>query len=132
MLVFPLPDWKRLDMTGYFDASQGPHFESLVRNELAELSRLSEGTLSDRAPIELDQQSVGRLSRMDALQGQALAQASDTRRRARKVALEMALRRLESSEFGHCLDCGEPIAFKRLEIDPAATLCIACAQRNQV
>ncbi|MHA6299989.1 TraR/DksA family transcriptional regulator [Devosia sp. CAU 1758] len=42
----------------------------------------------------------------------------------------MALRRLESGEFGDCRDCGEPTALRRLEIDPAASLCIACAQRN--
>ncbi|HEV7345215.1 MAG TPA: TraR/DksA C4-type zinc finger protein [Devosia sp.] len=42
----------------------------------------------------------------------------------------MALRRLDSGEYGECLDCGEPVARRRLEIDPSVTLCIACAQRN--
>lgn len=79
---------------------------------------LSEGTAEDRAPVQLDQQSVGRLSRMDAIQGQALALASDQHRQARKVDLEMVLRHLEASEFGDCVDCGEPISPKRLEIDP--------------
>lgn len=117
-------------MASHFEQRDAPRFEALIRDELAELQRLAAGTASDRAPVELDQQSVGRLSRMDAMQGQALAQASGQRRQARKVALEMALRRLEAGEFGECLDCGEPIALKRLDIDPAATLCIACAQRN--
>ncbi|GAB5427241.1 MAG: TraR/DksA C4-type zinc finger protein [Devosia indica] len=117
-------------MVDYFGPKHETRFEALIRDELAELQRLAEGTEADRAPVQLDQQSVGRLSRMDAMQGQALAQASGLRRQARKVALEMALRRLETEEFGDCLDCGEPIALKRLEIDPAATLCISCAQRS--
>lgn len=117
-------------MPSQFEQKDAPRFKALIRDELAELERLAEGTASDRAPVQLDQQSVGRLSRMDAMQGQALAQASGQRRQARRVALEMALRRLETGEFGDCLDCGEPIALKRLDIDPAATLCIACAQRN--
>lgn len=115
-------------MTNSLDARR--HFDERIRNELAELMALSEGTAEDRAPVQLDQQSVGRLSRMDAIQGQALAQASDQRRQARKVALEMALRRLEADEFGTCVDCGEPISPKRLEIDPAAALCIFCAQSS--
>ena len=99
-----------------------------IRSELEELSILSILTESDRAPVQLDQQSVGRLSRIDAMQGQALAQASDLRRRARVNALEAALRRFEDEEFGFCVDCGEPIALARLRVDPATTLCIACAQ----
>ena len=117
-------------MVDQFGPKHAKRFEALIRDELAELQRLTEGTEADRAPVQLDQQSVGRLSRMDALQGHALAQASGQRRQASKVALEMALRRLETGEFGECLDCGEPIALKRLEIDPAATLCISCAQRS--
>lgn len=62
------------------------------------------------------------------MQGQALAQASDARRNVRKLALQAALGRLEEGEFGHCMDCGEPIPIRRLEIDPAASLCISCAQ----
>jgi len=117
-------------MVDYLDLKHAKRFETVIRDELAELQRLTEGTEADRAPVQLDQQSVGRLSRMDAMHGQALAQASGQRRQARKVALEMALRRLETSEFGDCLDCGEPIALKRLQVDPAATLCISCAQRG--
>lgn len=99
-----------------------------IRRELEEISQLSSSTVEDRAPVQLDQQSVGRLSRMDAIQGQALAQASDVRRQARIAALEAALRRFEDGDFGFCVDCGEPIALPRLRVDPAATLCIACAQ----
>jgi DnaK suppressor protein len=98
-----------------------------IRQELDELRDLSVLTETDRAPVQLDQQSVGRLSRMDAMQGQALSQASDLRRKARIVALDAALRRFDEGEFGYCADCGEPIAMARLKVDLATTLCIACA-----
>ena len=98
-----------------------------IRIELEELVKLSSSTESDRAPVQLDQQSVGRLSRMDAIQGQALAQASNLRRKARAIALDAALSRFEEGGFGYCADCGEPISLARLQVDPATRLCITCA-----
>lgn len=79
-----------------------------------------------RAPVTLDQQSVGRLSRMDAMAGQNMAAAAERARQARIVKIDAALRRLDDGDYGHCMDCDEPIAPKRLEADPTASLCIAC------
>lgn len=84
---------------------------------------------ADRAPVELDQTSVGRLSRMDAMQQQAMAAAQARRRAARLRALEAALRRIEADEFGWCEECGQAIPEKRLEIDPTASRCVPCAGR---
>ncbi|MEP3465413.1 MAG: TraR/DksA C4-type zinc finger protein, partial [Parasphingorhabdus sp.] len=77
--------------------------------------------------VELDQQSVGRLSRMDAMQQQEMAQAEARRRTSDLARVDQALKRHEEDEYGWCAECGEPIAWKRLEIDPAAHLCISCA-----
>lgn len=96
-----------------------------LKQELEDLSDLSEGS---RATVELDQQSVGRLSRMDALQGQAMAQASERQRRTDLLKIEAALKRLDEGDYGYCLKCGEEIKEKRLEIDPAAALCVNCAK----
>lgn len=98
-----------------------------VLDELHELATASEATSDDRKPVELDQQSVGRLSRMDALQGQAMATASQQRRKHRILALEAALRRMDDGDYGSCLECGEEIAPRRLMADPAAARCIRCA-----
>ncbi|MBO6756627.1 MAG: TraR/DksA family transcriptional regulator [Roseibium sp.] len=95
-----------------------------LKAELEALSDMSEGS---RATVMLDQQAVGRLSRMDALQGQAMAQAAERQRRADLVRIDAALRRLETGDYGCCLECGEDIAEKRLDIDPAAALCVNCA-----
>ncbi len=106
--------------------------EADVRRRLGqmkvELETFSEISEDARAPVELDQQSVGRLSRMDALQGQAMAQASERQRRSDIQRIEAALRRLEQGDYGYCANCGEEINEKRLSVDPAAAFCIACAR----
>ncbi len=83
------------------------------------------------ATVELDQTRQGRLSRMDALQAQAMSVAAKRRRDQRLRDVLAALARLDNNEFGRCLDCGEPIDPRRLEHDPAASLCIVCAQRME-
>jgi len=103
----------------------------LIERRIAELSELSEQSRASQAPVELDQTRQGRLSRMDAMQGQAMARATDARRRHRIVALRAALARLDAGEFGNCRRCGEPIAEARLSADPAATLCIECASASE-
>ncbi|HHG91084.1 MAG TPA: TraR/DksA family transcriptional regulator [Devosia sp.] len=94
------------------------------RAELAELRDVNSGA---RAPVSLDQQSVGRISRVDAMQQQAMAQAQERQRASALVAIEQALARIKSGDFGYCLQCDEEIALKRLEADPAARLCVSCA-----
>ena len=76
--------------------------------------------------VELDQQAVGRLSRMDALQSQAMAQAQARRRAAERQKIHAALTRIEEGEYGYCTDCGEDIEPKRLAADPAIALCLDC------
>ncbi|WP_421785321.1 TraR/DksA family transcriptional regulator [Hyphobacterium sp.] len=92
-----------------------------------ELLALSSGSGDDRKPVELDQQSVGRLSRQDSLQVQAMAKAADARRAMEIRRIDAALKRIEDEEYGWCVECGEAIAEKRLETDPAAPRCADCA-----
>ncbi len=88
-----------------------------------ELSKLS---AQNRKPVTLDQQSTGRLTRMDAMQQQAMAQAQERNRVATLVRIDQALKLINDGEYGYCLSCGEEIAEKRLEIDPTATHCVSC------
>lgn len=108
-------------------AELAARFRPRIVAELEELTAASETSAEDRGPVALDQQSVGRLSRMDALQVQAMAQESERRRQARIAALKAALSRIGEGEFGYCAQCGEPIPEKRLEIDPTVLSCVACA-----
>lgn len=97
----------------------------LARRE--ELQALATTAAASRRPVELDQTRVGRLSRMDALQDQAMALATERRRNIELGRIEAALLRLAEGEYGYCLGCGEPIEAKRLELDPTAAQCVDCA-----
>ncbi|MBN2906146.1 MAG: TraR/DksA C4-type zinc finger protein [Rhodobacteraceae bacterium] len=78
--------------------------------------------------VTLDQQSVGRLSRMDALQQQAMAKATQARRGTAERRITAALARIAEGEFGICTECGEEIAARRLDLDPTVPTCITCAR----
>ncbi|WP_420430840.1 TraR/DksA family transcriptional regulator [Hyphobacterium sp.] len=92
-----------------------------------EILSLSLGSGDDRKPVELDQQSVGRLSRQDSLQVQAMAKAAEARRAMELRRIEAALGRIDDGEYGWCVECGDAIAAKRLDTDPAAPRCSTCA-----
>ena len=98
-----------------------------LEQERADLLALSDAAADERRPVALDQQSVGRVSRMDAMQVQAMAQTVEARRRARLPLIDAALRRLDTGDYGYCVDCGERIPAKRLAIDPTIARCMDCA-----
>jgi DnaK suppressor protein len=105
------------------------HFRTLL---LARREVLLAGPDTDAAAtVELDQTRQGRLSRMDAMQQQAMAAAVDERRGAELARVDAALARIESGDYGLCLGCDEEIAPARLAIDPAATRCVRCAERAE-
>ena len=97
------------------------------RKELLDREAL---TRQSREAEEHDQTRVGRLSRMDALQAQAMSLETDRRLLVEIQRIEAALDRLECGEFGYCNDCGDVIGTSRLELDPATPICIACASRT--
>lgn len=109
--------------------------EQRVRNKLlelrAELLAAAEAGKESAAVVELDQTKVGRLSRMDAMQAQAMAQASAQRREQMLRQIDAALKRIDDDEYGYCLKCDEAINPKRLEFDPTVTLCIDCASKAE-
>ena len=94
------------------------------RGELDEEDRIS---AEDRAPVTLQQDSVGRLSRMDAMQQQAMAQAQERRRKQERSRIAAALTRIDEGDWGYCVSCGEEIADARLRNDPSIATCIKCA-----
>ena len=55
-------------------------YKRLIELQLQELTAEDELGKSSQRTVKLDQQSVGRLSRMDALQSQAMAQAQQRKR----------------------------------------------------
>ncbi|WP_415236652.1 TraR/DksA family transcriptional regulator [Sneathiella sp.] len=93
----------------------------------AELEDIMAASINDEKPVELDQSRVGRLSRMDALQNQAMAQDTVRRRKNELTRIDAALQRLVDGDYGYCVTCDEEISEKRLSLDPSTPVCIECA-----
>ena len=111
------------------EKSEIERFRMQLRRLRSELQDQEE-TIKDAAkPVELDQASVGRLSRMDAMQAQQMAQELARRRQQQLVKIEGALSRIESGEYGYCFICGEEMDIRRLSADPSNTRCVNCADK---
>ena len=95
----------------------------------AELTDRSASAREAGGTVELDQTRVGRLSRMDALQGQAMAQETARRREVELKRIAAALKRLDEGEYGYCVRCGDMVEPARLTLDPAVPTCVTCAAR---
>jgi DnaK suppressor protein len=103
--------------------------EARLHARRAELHEAAAAHQDSRRPVQLDQTRIGRLSRMDAIQEQAMAIELERRRELELARLDAALERLAEGGYGECVTCGEPIEPRRLELDPAIALCFGCARR---
>ena len=106
-------------------------FKSLLLEKKTALMKEEAAGKEAAQVVELDQTSVGRVSRMDAMQGQAMAIAVNQRRQVELQKIEVALKRIDQGEYGFCLECDEEIAEPRLKLDPATSLCINCASKKE-
>ncbi|MGR8918992.1 MAG: TraR/DksA family transcriptional regulator [Gammaproteobacteria bacterium] len=107
------------------------HWRGILDEQRRRLTQDLETAGEASATVELDQSRVGRVSRMDALQAQAMSLAADGRRQAQLRQIDAALARLDAGTFGDCAQCGEAIEGSRLELAPANPLCLACARARE-
>ena len=106
-------------------------FKERLYERLIELNEFAETGDAAAMPVELDQTRVGRLSRMDAMQAQAMSLEAKRRREVELQRINSALERIKNNDYGKCLACNEPIAIARLEFDPSTSLCIICAELKE-
>jgi RNA polymerase-binding transcription factor len=102
-------------------------FRDLLVARRREILDLVQNSADSRKPVELDQSRVGRLSRMDALQNQAMSLEAERRRQLELQRIEASLKRIEEGDYGYCISCGEQIPLRRLELDPTLPTCVSCA-----
>jgi len=114
-------------MSSPFTKKQLATYRERLEGLIAELEAMDSLTEDSRKPVELDQTTQGRLSRMDALQVQAMQEATADRRRSEKMRAKAALERMDTGDFGYCVSCGEDIPKKRLDHDPTVPTCVDCA-----
>lgn len=109
------------------------HEESRRRleTELAQVRDALAQATAAAGIVTLDQASVGRLSRMDALQQQAMAIESQERLGIRIRRIEAALARLDAGTFGQCCQCGRQVEPERMELDPTTVFCADCQEERE-
>lgn len=105
------------------------YFKTVLLQMQKELNDSFANSKESSQTVHLDQTSVGRLSRMDAMQSQAMAKENMRRRKLQLTRIEAALERIEEEEYGFCASCEEEINRKRLMIDPANPFCVICASQ---
>lgn len=105
--------------------------EYLTRiDEEIELTKAAiEQLKKDTAPVSLDA-SIGRVSRMDAINNKAVAESSLRNHKQKLQRLLNIKDRYPGKDFGHCIKCGSEIMPKRLMVMPDALTCVPCAQKG--
>ncbi len=106
-------------------AAQLGQFKTQLESLLIELTKSLGDTTKGSQPVKLDE-PIGRLSRMDAIQQQQMAKATQRGLKRRIGLVRAALSRIQTNRFGECVDCEEPIALPRLVARPEAGRCIPC------
>ena len=90
-----------------------------LTHEAGEINREAVDTIresGDRAMGELMESSLLHLVEMKARELEAI---------------EAALNRIDSGEYGRCMDCGRWIRPARLEVQPFAVRCIKCQEEKE-
>lgn len=101
-------------------------YRKRLQTALAQVKADTTESTAAAATVVLDQSSVGRLSRMDAMQQQAMAKNVLQRLAMQQRKLEAALGRMELGTYGLCCLCHDAVETKRLDADPAAVFCRDC------
>jgi DnaK suppressor protein len=99
---------------------------ALERDLVAELA----GDIAANESVVVDN-AIGRLTRMEAIQSQAMEQAVRRRQEQRLQRVRRALARIEEGRFGTCTRCGSDIPPGRLEVMPESGLCVGCSGRGR-
>ncbi|MFT5726229.1 MAG: DnaK suppressor protein [Desulforhopalus sp.] len=105
------------------------YFHQLLLEKRQELKSTDQLARDSTKAVTLDQSSIGRLSRMDAMQSQAMALETKRRREIEFTRIDAALERIDEEEYGYCASCEEEINKRRLAVDPANPFCVECASK---
>lgn len=118
-------------MSASLDEATQVQLHADLQQRLASLQQEIALATQNAQTVTLDQTSVGRLSRLDAMQQQAMAQANLGRLQLQRRRTEAALQRLASGGYGICCDCAGMIDVQRLHGDPATPFCADCQQERE-
>lgn len=106
--------------------SQRDELEKIILQTKTEIIQEIEKLKEKIEPISPDC-SLGRLTRLEAMQEKSINEAVLEKAKTRLKKIEFVLRKIDSEEFGICSICEEEIPYGRLQIMPESTICIECA-----
>jgi len=92
-----------------------------VKADIVELEKMTQ-------PIS-PENSIGRISRMDAINNKSVAEAALRNKKAKLTKLNVAIVKVDEEGFGACHMCGNEIQAMRLMFMPESTRCVRCAAR---
>ena len=72
--------------------------------------------------------AIGRISRMDAINNKSVVEAALRKANVKLSKLKLVLEKVDDSDFGLCIRCGNPIPIGRILLMPQSRLCVSCAQ----
>lgn len=110
-------------------SSQLQELQALLLATRAKLEQQLDDGAASTDVVVLDQTSVGRVSRMDAMQQQSMAKSTRANAQASLRKVLAALQRIDAEDYGYCSHCDEPIEFQRLQVQPEASHCLNCQDR---
>ena len=108
------------------DVDRLAYFRKRLEELEREIREDMDANPEDSGVVELDS-SIGRLSRMDALQNQQIALELKRRQENQLLRIENTVKRLAKGQYGLCGKCKKPIEEDRLEVFPDAVTCVRCA-----
>ena len=108
------------------NADRIEHFRERLQQLAGEINADLAANKDDAGIVELDT-SIGRLSRMDAMQNQQMALELRRRRENQLLRIDNAFKRMDQGRYGKCGKCGKLIDEARLEVFPDVVTCVACA-----
>ncbi|MAV08737.1 MAG: hypothetical protein CMO53_01525 [Verrucomicrobiales bacterium] len=108
------------------DVDRLAYFRKRLEELEREIREDMDANPEDSGVVELDS-SIGRLSRMDALQNQQMALELKRRQENQLLRIENAFKRLAKGHYSLCGKCKKPIEEDRLEVFPDTVSCVRCA-----
>jgi DnaK suppressor protein len=105
---------------------QTQELRSLLQANKTKLEQQLLDAESATGVVTLDQSTVGRVSRVDAMQQQSMAVSTRAKAESTLRKVLIALKRIDREDFGCCGQCDEPIQFNRLKVQPQANHCLKC------
>ena len=101
-------------------------FREVILGEIESQKQQIESLLKSVKPIAPDN-SIGRLTRMEAIGSKGVSEASLSSAQRKLAGLETALNKIGNPEFGVCIRCASQIPKARMLLIPECVTCVACA-----